>query len=131
MKFEYKNGDKIQLRGDRNIKGVVVDAEDEYEVRVLWGADTEPTGQESRLIMPDSREAERKLDMLTLQVQAKVDAATSALVAAFRLWAEAQEMHSGYSGTGAAYEMKDEGIDLSKFEAVINEAGWSTSSIYC
>jgi hypothetical protein len=64
------------------------------------------------------------------QVQAKVDAAKTAFEAAFAALREAQDT-ADQSGIDF-YELSDEKLlDTSELEKVIDENGWSSSSLWC
>lgn len=133
MKFQYEVGMRVRNRENHKEKGTVTEADDDYEIRVHWDGDHGPRWEETRLLMPDSEEAIQQLAESTKQVQSKVDEATSHLEKAFKAWLEAAALEAGHEvGNAEAYVLNNNpDLDLSKFEGVIRDNGWSTSSLYC
>ena len=132
MKFTYQIGERVCSRSEPNKAGAVEELldDDGDELRVNWD-DIGSRWCEARDIMPDTDEARQQLVDLHKQVQAKVDEATSALEVAFKAWQEAASLIAGHDGAEAYYLRHNKEVDLSKFEGVIEQNGWSTSSLYC
>jgi hypothetical protein len=135
MKFHYEAGMRIRNRAKQEEKGTVTEDGDTYEqeVRVMWDGDKGPRWEETRFIMPDDDAAIQQLADASKQVQSKIDEATSHLEKAFKAWQEAASLEAGREcGNAEAYVLNDNpDLDLTKFEEVIRDNGWSTSSLYC
>lgn len=140
MIFKYEVGMRVRSREFEEDKGEITEVEDDGEVRVLWDDAEEPRWAETRDLMPDTPEAVQKLAALTKKIQLKVDEATSLLDQAFKLWRQANAMQfEGTENPGpddgyfeGAYALRgNPDLDLSKFEDVVEQNGWSTSSLYC
>lgn len=126
MKFEYKIGDKVCRRSNRERKGVVTQADDEYEIKVHWSDMQNPLWAETVSLMPDTDEALAQITEYAKEVQSKIDSATSSLEAAFKAWQEAKNMYASEQMI-----MQDSFVDTKGFEGIINQFGWDTSSLYC
>lgn len=133
MKFTYKIGDRVCHRDELDKAGTIesfYDDEEGDELRVNWD-DIGSRWCETRDIIPDTDEARQQLADLYKQVQSKVDEATSTLDAAFKAFREAASLISGRDDAEPYYLRHNKDIDLSKFEEVVEQNGWSTSSLYC
>lgn len=127
--IEYKAGMRVRDRYDRQYLGEVVEVVDVDEVHVKWDQEPEKIQRHDPYeISPFDPEGDK---VAAQKAQVKVDEATNLLEAAFKAWREAQEIIVGHSEVGAATELEPAGVDISKFEGVIENIGWSTSSLYC
>lgn len=136
--FKYEVDMRVCGREERDGKGTIVYVEgpDGYqEVKVIWDGfeDEGPRWAETMEIMPDTPEAALALEEQDKKTQAKIDEATSLLDQAFKAWFEAAGLQAGRDvGNSEAYFLRgNPNLDLSKFEKVVEENGWSTSSLYC
>ncbi len=142
MKFKYEVGMRICLI-ERKDRGGVVTREDEDGLWFQWDKEV-GTNEEHWLedyeheIMPDTPEAREQWAEMTKKIQAKIDEAASLLEQAFKAWRQANAMQwygeedTGDDGFEGAYALRmNNDLDLSKFEKVVEENGWSTSSLYC
>lgn len=134
MKFEYKVGMPICERGDFGSKGFISTI-DKDGVWFKWNDDTEEDKEhwaDDYEIIPDTPEGLAHITEVNQKTQAKIDEATSLLEQAFKAWFEAASLQAGRDvGNSEAYYLKHRGLDLSKFEGVVEANGWSTSSLYC
>lgn len=138
--FEYEVGVRVRDRRHEDRKGKVVEVEDYSEVYVLWDGTSEAHWCETRDLMPDDPEAINKIADFNRKIQANIDEATTLLEQAFKKWrlANAMEME-GTETPGddrnyfeGAYALRgNPDLDLSKFEGVVENNGWSTSALYC
>lgn len=138
MKFQYEVGMPIVERDRHARKGRITSLESDGGY-FLWedeaeGAHEHWTGDYD--VMPDTDEARVHLAEINKKTQAKIDEAASLLEQAFKAWHQAaamqwygEEQEEGFTETYVLRHNED--LDVSKFEAAIEEAGWSTSSLYC
>lgn len=135
MRFKYENGMRVKLRDDRDHKGIITDAEDDYEVMVQWDNKeqySEPTYEETRFLMPDDPAVEQAMQDAAKQIQAKIDKATHSLEACFAALREAHKMETGDECNDGFHRFRENPLlDMSKLEDIIQDNGWSVSSIYC
>lgn len=130
-KFEYKAGMRVRDRYDRDYLGEVIEVVEEDEIHIRW--DTEPD-RIQRHAPCEIRPYDPGTDkVIAQQTQAKIDEAATLLEAAFKAWRNAQEIYTGSDvdeGTASEF-LHDPSISVAKFEEVIENNGWSTSSLYC
>jgi hypothetical protein len=142
MKFNYELGMPICLIEHQNRKGTII-RNGKDGLWFQWDKEA-GTKEEHWLkdyeheIMPDTPEAHAQYAETTKKIQAKVDEATTLLEQAFKAWHQAHAIQMGMSEgeESQAYERaygfrSNPGLDLSKFEGVVEANGWSTSSLYC
>jgi hypothetical protein len=131
-KMKFKVGDRIRDAYDRSDKGVVVKVVDPLaEIIVKWDEtyDAEVvhiSRLEPHEIRIDDPEADKAKALL---VQAKIDAATHSLEAAFNSWKEAAELNGGE----VIDLVNDDLLNVKGFAGTIeaNVNGWRSSSLYC
>lgn len=141
MIFTYEVGMRVRTR-EEDEHGTIAEVAAYDEVSVIWDGSEDQGAQwcEARDIIPDTPEALQKLTELNKKIQANIDEATTLLEQAFKKWrlANAMEMEGTdspgddrnyYEGAYALRSNSD--LDLSKFEEVVENNGWSTSSLYC
>lgn len=126
MKHDWQEGFRIAKRKQREIKGTITKVHFWSEVEVLW--DNGQSGwMETELLIPDIPGIDEAEANSAKEVQNKINEAASKLDEAFKLWTEAAEMNGGET-----YSLKYNPLLSTKvFEDVIEENGWSTSSLYC
>lgn len=130
---KYKVGDKVRDFYDRSSIGEVTEIVDEngdrYDVSITWDRDYDVSIVSPSEVVPYDPEGDK---LTAARAQEKIDEATHSLEAAFKAWAAAQNEYADREGQDVAYSMKqDELIDLKDFEGILNQNGWSTSSLFC
>ena len=110
-------------------KGIVFDVVDEDEIVVKFDRDPDTTysvdPSEIRVWDPEGDKTRAIL------VQAKIDEATHSLEAAFAALREANRLETGYAGNECYSLRQNKLLNMTAFEEVVFDNGWSTSSIYC
>lgn len=139
MKFDYQAGARICSREKTERKGTITKV-DEDGAWFLWDNDDAErehwVGDYEHEIMLDTPEAHAHVAEMVKKAQAKIDQASSLLEQAFQAWHQAAAIawygeDNGEEFTETYVLRYSQGLDTSKFEAAIEEAGWSTSSLYC
>lgn len=140
MKFQYEVGMIVCDRREIDYKGIVTKIED-GDVEVRWSQcqydDEDGEWADTSEMMPDTPEAHQYMTDKTKKVQAKIDEAAVSLEATFKAWRLANALELGCDeDDGTYYEgayglTGNPNLDLSKFEKLIEQNGWSKSSLYC
>lgn len=128
---KYSIGDKVRLDYDRNYIHEVMEILDNcVGEQVLMVKPIEGEGHAFKISSHDLHPYDIEADQaMAIEVQMLIDTATHSLEAAFEAWRAAKEK---YSENSPSYSMQgDDLLDMSKFEAVFERNGWSTSSLYC
>lgn len=121
----FKVGDRVRDRWDRSHKGNITDINTGHqdEVEVQWDNGSLLDEEVSELVLHDPIVDGQKI----AAAQVKIDEATISLENAFKAWQEAAEVFGG-----SKFELaEDPLINVKKFEAAIEKAGWEISSLYC
>ena len=127
--IEYKVGMRVRDRYDRQYLGEVVEVVGDDLILVRWDNEPQEFGRHDPYeISPFDPQGDK---IAAQKAQIKVDEACDHLEEAFKAWQEAQEIIVGHSDEGAATELEPAGVDVSKFEGIVERVGWSTSSLYC
>ena len=82
-------------------------------------------------LIPDTEEDRNIVFNKVKTAQKKIDEASESLNKAFSLWKEAQEELSDGRSYVSTHILREYDLDISKFESVLEEYGWSSSSLYC
>lgn len=127
MKAEdCKIGMMVIPQGDRFSKCKVIALPDALDkVRVSWG------NEEAIYSLKDLQAIDPKKDQkLAKKIQKQFDKATSAFEEAFKALEEATRL--GNEAGMDDYAFRDEGlVDVKPLETVIEQNGWSSSSLWC